>query len=352
MITAIALLLSLTFFHRFQDISAVELSCLIPNEERIQCQWTKQGRPALNYTFHSKFKSKHSPDYTECPLYLQEEGYNVGCMLPYKSDMKFNPLYTRLLAENKSMVLEVTINLQGLVLLNPPDNLTLEFSNTSGLWLYWNFTSKPGCVESEVRYRNNKDTDWQISKPISGASPYNMAFPDEKKLYTFQVRSRIAHHCGSSDYWSEWSIPLSWGSNRTANTGSILSLLQKVLYPILGCALLVTLAVLLVHNERLRVILVPIAPNPLKNLEDLLNEYNGNVEEWLHIPKDIIFRSNFTETACPVREYHSLPSGSYGGSECSLPILMDDSDCFSTSSASSSSTLPAPPYDAPPPSLG
>ncbi|XP_066571325.1 interleukin 2 receptor, gamma b isoform X2 [Amia ocellicauda] len=324
------------------------VSCLIPNEEYVRCTWNENGRPDFNYSFQSRLEKR---DFMECPKYLQQEGYRVGCRMQYIS--KFYNLHTKLLANNDQIVSEQEIDLKGLVKLHPPHNLTLHFSNASGLWLYWNISSKDSCTESKVRYRKSKDIEWQESLRQIHPSPYNVPFPDETQLYEFQVQTRISHFCGKSDFWSDWSPPVYWGSNSTGLPTvplplGALGVYEKILYPIMGSAVLLTLACLLIRNERLRVILVPITPRPNKNLEDLWRKYNGNVEEWLHIPKDIVdgFRPNFSETACPVREYCTLPvRESWTGSDCSLPMMSDDTDCLSTCSASSSSTLPAPPYD-------
>lgn len=38
-------------------------------------------------------------------------------------------------------------------------------------------------------------------------------------MYEMQVRSRLADQCGQSVIWSEWSNPVTWGSNN--GTGKI-----------------------------------------------------------------------------------------------------------------------------------
>lgn len=44
------------------------------------------------------------------------------------------------------------------------------------------------------------------------------SFPsvDYEKYYTFYVRSKINSYCGSTQLWSEWSVPVVWGSNSTS----------------------------------------------------------------------------------------------------------------------------------------
>lgn len=44
------------------------------------------------------------------------------------------------------------------------------------------------------------------------------SFPsvDYEKYYTFYVRSKINSYCGSTQLWSEWSVPVVWGNNYTS----------------------------------------------------------------------------------------------------------------------------------------
>lgn len=44
------------------------------------------------------------------------------------------------------------------------------------------------------------------------------SFPsvDYEKYYTFYVRSKINSYCGTTQLWSEWSVPVVWGSNSTS----------------------------------------------------------------------------------------------------------------------------------------
>ncbi|XP_069049700.1 cytokine receptor common subunit gamma-like isoform X1 [Lepisosteus oculatus] len=192
----------------------ISVACLIPNEEHISCTWSKKGTPRFNYTFHSRLRRLQN--YTECPLYLQKGGYNVGCQLPYTSNLKFYTLYARLAAGNSSAAWETGIELNGLVVLSPPHNVTLKVSSSSGPWLYWNVSSKVHCVESQVRYRNGDDAKWQVSKTIRAPFEYKAPLLSTELRAAFQVRARISMFCGKSKHWSKWSPTLSWESTRPA----------------------------------------------------------------------------------------------------------------------------------------
>lgn len=60
---------------------------------------------------------------------------------------------------------------------------------------------------------------WQISHISSGRQFYTINMPSPSSMYEMQVRSRLADQCGQSVIWSEWSNPVTWGSNN--GTGKI-----------------------------------------------------------------------------------------------------------------------------------
>lgn len=45
---------------------------------------------------------------------------------------------------------------------------------------------------------------------------FSLPSVDYEKSYTFYVRSKINKYCGSTQFWSEWSVPVIWGSNSTS----------------------------------------------------------------------------------------------------------------------------------------
>ncbi|MGH0180946.1 UNVERIFIED_CONTAM: hypothetical protein FKN15_005241 [Acipenser sinensis] len=319
--------------------------CLIHDEDYTECTWKEKGRPDRNYTFQSRYRT--GAEYAECPSYTQVEGYNVGCRLEYNSHMRFATFQVQLSSANNKAIWNTDINLKPLVKLYSPVNLTVDNSSSNGLYLYWNTSmSKSQCLESIVRYRSSTDSAWQNSPAFTSLRYFNLPFADAEELYEFQVKVRINEFCGTSDYWSDWSQPAYWGSNATSKDIHFSFNPSVVIYPIMGSAVLLILACCLIHNERLRIILVPVIPNPGKNFEELFNSYDGN-------SGDIVdgFKPNFSEPVCTVKERAGSVSDSCGGpggsvrSDCSLLIPEDDPDCVSTSSASSSSTLPAPPYE-------
>uniref|UniRef100_A0A9J7YCS5 Interleukin 2 receptor, gamma a n=1 Tax=Cyprinus carpio carpio TaxID=630221 RepID=A0A9J7YCS5_CYPCA len=201
----------------------------------------------------------------------------------------------------------------------------------------------PSCYQRSVQ----KPASLMNTKPTTRPS-FSLPFPS-KKRYEFQVRARIESSCGESKFWSDWSEPVYWGSLKNNDTTGLLdnmSVMSLVLCVAVATVILIILSCLLVHSERLRIILIPVVPNAGRNVRDylaaLFDNYDGNVEKWLSMPKDLEngFKPNFTERACPVREYR-IVSQSSTDSESILSSPTDlPSDYQCMHSYSSASTIP------------
>lgn len=321
---------------------------MIIDLEYVKCTWCEDSIPQENYTFTSRFGSNEDT-LKECSAYLQVNDVNVGCMFSYKEKEaeRFRPLYTELYTGSGILLKKDEHLLINKVKLNPAFNLTVEMKSPE-LWLYWNITSraKPDCVESQVQYRTDHK-EWRTHKISSGRNSFNVPFPNTRSVYEFQVSVRLSESCGNSEAWSDWSVSVCWKSMKNANdteTWSSSSAALMILYTVGAVVILVILSCLLIHSERLRVILVPVVPNAGKNFAELIENYGGNVEKWINISKELRdgFKPSFTERTCPVREYHQVPQSS-SSSVSSLSGLTDVSiDYQPMHSYSSTSTLSAP----------
>ncbi|KAJ7996363.1 hypothetical protein DPEC_G00236320 [Dallia pectoralis] len=316
------------------------VTCMVINLDYVNCSWSEQGSPDMNSTFfHNKFNTQIN-HMEECSAYQFESDYVVGCRLDYEKADRFRTLITKLVFQNKTY--EQKHDLKDRVKLYPPANLSLEMIKNTQLNLYWNNSKNTHCIESEVRFRINTN-DWKSLRPRQ-EQMYSVPFPSNSNTYEFHVRARTNTDCGQSKFWSEWSQIILWdsikGNNNTVVSGSSMPLWKPML-SIVGFLILLMLACMLVYGERerLRFILLPIVPNPGKNLKDLLDCENHM--GFPYISKHICFQPNFTERACSVSEYKLVPqAGSISGSESNLSNPTDQSDCLSTS-FSSASTLPA-----------
>ncbi|XP_029925445.1 cytokine receptor common subunit gamma-like [Myripristis murdjan] len=314
-----------------------DVRCILVNLEYVQCTWNGQGTPDVNYTFYSKFYNDKG--FSECPNYISESSAVVGCNKAYQDllRLRFSTFQTSLVYGNYTF--EQSHNVKSKVKLNPPTNLTVKNATDSNLWFYWNITAGGGCVESEVRFRRN-NKNWECYKLSPGKKNYPINLPSSSNLYELQVRSHIADLCGESDFWSEWSQPVFWGSisNSTDINPPILPVWAPVIC-VVGVLVLIILVMLLVQHERLRIILIPVVPKP-GNLDDIL--IHPNVEDWLHISKDLkeSFKANFNERPCPVREYSRVPQSASESSDSStFSTTTDETDFAGSISASESEDL-------------
>ncbi|KAB5543174.1 hypothetical protein PHYPO_G00076160 [Pangasianodon hypophthalmus] len=322
-----------------------QIECMVVNLEYVSCTWDGDGTVAENYTFKSSYNNPDAP--AECSSYQYVREVRVGCVVPYseKKLQRFDEFHAWLYRDNITLAKQEYKNLLSRVKLNAPNNVSLLLRDPE-LWIYWNITSnaKSQCQERELRYRINGNK-WS-TYGTSMENAFNVPFPNAQSLYEFQVRVRIASTCGLSELWSEWSEPVFWGTTKKINdteTGRQTSAGLMVLCTVGAAVVLIVLACLLIHSERLRVILVPVVPSP-KNLGDLIESYNGNVEKWLHISKELQdgFKPNFSERPCTVREFRTESNSESDSDDCLSVHTAVSSDYQSMQSYSSTSTLPSP----------
>ncbi|XP_015229368.1 PREDICTED: cytokine receptor common subunit gamma-like isoform X3 [Cyprinodon variegatus] len=317
-----SLFLFLTLVGQIMAKKPPDLQCMVINLEYVNCSWNLQETPDVNYTFSSRFEGE---DQSSCAEYLLENGINIGCRRPYNYTrrQRFDTFYTKL--SDGSQVFQKELQLKTKVKLNPPTNLTVKNGSDFNLWFYWNQTN-PKCVDSEVRIRIN-NSDWEILSVFHKQS-YCQKLPSSSSRYELQVRSKLKYDCGDSEYWSDWSEPVVWGFNNTTDTNirnNGISVWTAVLYAA-GATTLILLVMILLHSERIKIILIPPLPKPVLNSPD--------VEDWFHFPKGLIkdgFNSTFNERACTVSEYQPVSRSDSNGSDSSnLTTSTDQTDCSIT----------------------
>ncbi|XP_063046743.1 interleukin 2 receptor, gamma b [Engraulis encrasicolus] len=232
----------------------------------------------------------------------------AGCIFPMETPhLRFSPLSTTL--SNGSTQRTQTHELKNAVKLNPPQNVTVQWSNSTGdVRLLWALGKpiKEQCVETHFSFRRGEGP-WQDPYPISN----NYQFPvSQTRRYQFRVRHRYNNNCGES-YWSDWSETVPWGPIKPPQEPGNSEKSKQAkdlrgLYVAIGLvAVFIILAVLtrlLLDCERIKVILVPVGPDPAKKLNDLFLEYSGNVEGWVRISPQLrdAFDPDYTESTCEV----------------------------------------------------
>ncbi|KFP60645.1 Cytokine receptor common subunit gamma, partial [Cariama cristata] len=295
------------------------VECVLFNEEYMTCVWGSRETLTANYSLYYWYENR-SP-VVECKQYLQDRGVSIGCHFNQSEIIQFQPFHVLVNASLGGRTLEIPserMELQDLVKPEAPVNLTIRNMSSNQLQLTWSSPyPRAHCLQHAVRYKSNKDTSWTVRAPWI-RHPYGCArgravhqhprHGDYEKYYTFYVRSKINSYCGSTQLWSEWSVPVVWGSNSTSK-GMVEEQLHwfwihMVLIPVASCLLLLVLVVLLVRMERVWVILMPRIPNPSKNFDELFITHNGNFQEWAGVPKDFMesFKPNYSENICYVSE--------------------------------------------------
>ncbi|XP_065499492.1 cytokine receptor common subunit gamma isoform X1 [Caloenas nicobarica] len=285
------------------------VECVVFNEEYMTCRWGSRETLTANYSLYYWYENR-SP-VVECKRYLQDQGISVGCHFNQSEIIEFETFRVLVNASLGGRTLDIPsepMELQDLAVKPAaPVNLTICNMSSNQLQLTWTSPyPKAQCLEHAVKYKSNKDTSW-TEHQVKG-DVFSFPSVDYEKYYTFYVRSKINSYCGSTQLWSEWSVPVVWGSNSTSKDVVEEQLhwfwIHTVLIPIASCLLLLVLVVLLVRMERVWVILMPRIPNPSKNFENLFITHNGNFQEWAGVPKDIVesFKPNYSENICHVCE--------------------------------------------------
>ncbi|XP_067853309.1 cytokine receptor common subunit gamma-like isoform X2 [Heptranchias perlo] len=291
-----------------------DVNCIVYNEEFMECTWShSEGKP--NYTLYHWYYSKPGK---ECGNYIQQDGYNVGCNFSYNEVSQFQDfhVYINGSTESGNLTSHVqTFQLQNQVKPNPPGNLAVNVTTKNELFLSWDAPMKLSrCLMYGVRYRSNKDTEWQ--KATVNVQMFNLASVDPEKLYTFQVQSKINDYCGTTNLWSEWSLHVQWGRNETQIENSKEGL--HTIITVISLLGLIVLVFTLMRSERLKVIIIPKIPNPGRSFDPLFDNHNGNFQDWLGVPKDTLegFKSIYHENVCIVSESpsDSTENGDHEGS--------------------------------------
>ncbi|XP_070616152.1 cytokine receptor common subunit gamma isoform X1 [Erythrolamprus reginae] len=218
-----------------------KVDCICYNEDYVICDWGSQQKPAHNFSFYYWYENLSNV--SECKDYIRKERVNVACRFsPFKL---FSYLKMYLNDSRGPSVEPPALRLSTRVRPGRPFNLTLGNLSNHQLLLAWKTPYKfPLCLEHEVRYKSNKDTEF-MKHPISSSLEFQIPSVDPKKRYTFYVKSKVRHTCASTDLWSEESAPAFWGQEEAWLSSSV----KTVVIP-LACLLLVLMLSALLRMER------------------------------------------------------------------------------------------------------
>uniref|UniRef100_A0A672ZW65 Cytokine receptor-like factor 2-like D1 domain-containing protein n=1 Tax=Sphaeramia orbicularis TaxID=375764 RepID=A0A672ZW65_9TELE len=207
-------------------LSLTDVDCLVIDLQYIECSWKTHWTPDVNYTFYSRFQFDAL---AECANYMTEKGMKIGCQQPSDDLLlrRFSTFYTVLEYENDRISKEHDLRTKSMYIyikLNPPTNLTVQNNSDSNLCFEWNKMSR--CAESEVRYRMNNNSEWMVSD-FNPSRP-SVIFLDS--CSELQVRSRIDASCGQSLWWSDWSEPVVWESNKRQGNNTSKKYMEQLIW--------------------------------------------------------------------------------------------------------------------------
>ncbi|XP_043378712.1 cytokine receptor common subunit gamma isoform X4 [Chelonia mydas] len=196
------------------------VECIVFNDQYLTCMWGSKATLTANYSLYYWYippRSENHMPVEECKHYLQEEGINTGCWFNHSEIIQFRPFYIHVNASHggRSLIIPTKVmKLQDLVKPAPPVNLTIQNISNNQLQLTWDsMYLKPLCLEYAVKYKSNQDTSW--TEHLVSGKIFSFPSVDYEKYYTFYVKSKINQYCGTTQLWSEWSVPVFWGNNAT-----------------------------------------------------------------------------------------------------------------------------------------
>ncbi|NXA15125.1 CRLF2 factor, partial [Sapayoa aenigma] len=141
------------------------------------------------------------------------------------------------------------------------------------------------CLRLELQYKSTFDKGWK-SRTSTCCSVGDQGF-DPRKCYSFRVRlKRLVPYCNVVNYSSDWEAETFWmnGTLLDSCDDDITSRSNTVIA--LSCSLAVLLMmlillILLCKWQRLQMSVMPAIPDPKYIFADLINDHNGNFQEWL-----------------------------------------------------------------------
>ncbi|KAF7707342.1 interleukin 2 receptor, gamma b [Silurus meridionalis] len=238
----------------------------------------------------------------ECQEYLREQNHNVGCRIPLKDSLhRFHSFDAKLSDGGNQSICKKYPEMTKIVKLHPPSNISVNSSSREGeVCVCWIRSKiKPDCVNYTVGYQKDSGL-WKFSTPKSSTS-FCVSPVSSGVVYTFKVRSGISDMCGPSNFWSDWSDSVQWINNEGDVSVGQPQSFWHILGSVVAVITFIILVLLLIYSERIR---VSVAPDPTKSLQDLFKKYNGNVESWVYISRELkdAFDPDYTESPCVVSE--------------------------------------------------
>ncbi|ELK15656.1 Cytokine receptor common gamma chain [Pteropus alecto] len=253
-----------------------EVQCFVFNVEYMNCTWNSSSElQPTNLTLHYWYENLDHDKIKECGHYLFSSEITSGCWLQKEEIRLYHTFVVQLQDPQEPRRHTVQkLKLQDLVIPWAPENLTVHKLSESQLELNWNNTYLDKCLEHLVQYRSDRDRSW-TEQSVEHRQSFSLPSVDAQKFYTFRVRSRHNPLCENP----------------------LLFALKAMLIPLGSMGLIVSLICVYCWLERT----MPRIPT-LKNLEDLVTEYQGNFLAWSGVSKGFAesLQPDYSERLCHV----------------------------------------------------
>uniref|UniRef100_A0A8D0L3B8 Cytokine receptor-like factor 2 n=1 Tax=Sphenodon punctatus TaxID=8508 RepID=A0A8D0L3B8_SPHPU len=181
------------------------------NGELMNISWSaREHFPNRSVTFLYKF-GNNNPEWTPCPHYLLDQGYNTGFL--FKAQVQ--TLFLSIKDKNGSEELLNTAFIPGFyVKPNPPENVTFQWKN--GTVAVYLSAKQAGCLDLEVQYISKFDKDWQQKKLKCCKVEVQGFYP--MKCYSFRVRLERRTNCNIFPSPSEWGAMTFWKNGKSVGS--------------------------------------------------------------------------------------------------------------------------------------
>ncbi|NXO74797.1 CRLF2 factor, partial [Sitta europaea] len=265
---------------------AINTTIINFNNEKMQITWaTREIFPNDNVSFFYIFGEGKNTVWKPCTTYLMDQDYNSGCL--FKTEGPTLAISIRNSNGSKELFFK-KLKADFYIKPSPPENVTFFWEEDTATVSCNKPKKNAWCLRLELQYKSKFDKEWQ-SRTSKCCSVREQGF-DPSKCYFFRVRlRRLVPYCNVVKYSSDWEAETFWMN------GTLLDSCDDDITPqtpqsktviVLSCSLAVLLMmlillILLCKWQRVQMSVLPPIPDPKYPFADLLNDHNGNLQEWL-----------------------------------------------------------------------
>ncbi|NXK89072.1 CRLF2 factor, partial [Formicarius rufipectus] len=282
---------------------AINTTIINFNNEKMQITWAARelfhnNNVSFSYTFD---EGKHKV-WKPCPTYLLDQDYNSGCL--FKTEGPTLAISIRN-SNGSEEFFSKKFKSDFYIKPNRPENVTFFWKDDT-LTVSCNKPERAvKCLQLELQYKSKFDKEWQ-SRTSRCCSVEDQGF-DPRKCYSLRVRmKRLVPLCNVVNYSSDWEAETYWMNGTlldSCDDDDITS--QSNTITVLSCSLAVLLMmfillILLCKCQRPQISVMPAIPDPKYIFVDLLNDHNGNFQEWLDKTDHVLLQTKleYEEPEC------------------------------------------------------